>query len=143
MTLIPGAHSDIRVDTVVKNVVSVLVTPVTGKREYLFHPTYPHENREGGERMKITTKLLVAALLAVVALAGVVSIIQTSAYNGPSQDCVCDDGAQLRIQLRQGACDQCQGTDANGYQMRSRVMAQQGDQTGNAHRYCYRHGSDE
>ena len=93
--------------------------------------------------MKTTTKLLVAALLTVVALAGAVSIIQTSAYNGPSQDGVCDDCTQLRTQLRQGACEQCQGADANAYRLRSRVMAQQGDQTGNAYRHCYRNGSDE
>ena len=93
--------------------------------------------------MRTNTKLLIAALLAVVTLAGAVSIIQTSAYNGPSQDDVCDDCTQLRTQLRQGTCTQCQDPDANAYQVRSRTMAQQGDQTGNAHQYCYRHESDE
>jgi hypothetical protein len=93
--------------------------------------------------MRTNTKLLIAALLAVVTLAGAVSIIQTSAYNGPSQDGVCDDCTQLRTQLRRGACEQCQHPDAEAYRLRSRVMAQQGDQTGNAHRHWYRHGSDE
>ena len=83
--------------------------------------------------MRTNTKLLVAALLAVVALAGAVSIIQTSAYNGASAN---------GDQLRQGTCEQCQGTDANAYQWRRRAMTQGGDQTGNTHRHCPRHGSD-
>ena len=93
--------------------------------------------------MRTNTKLLIAALLAVVTLAGAVSIIQTSAYNGSSQDGVCDDCTQLCTQLRQGECEQSQDADAEAYRLQSRTMAQQGDQTGNAHRYCYRHGSDE
>ena len=98
---------------------------------------YSRENREGGEMMRTITKLLVAALFAVVAFTSAVSIIQTTAYNGLSQNCEdCN-------QLRQGSGEQHQGNDANAYQWRNRVMEQYGDQTGNTNRHCYRHGSDE
>ena len=83
--------------------------------------------------MRTNTKLLVAALLAVVTFAGAVSIIQTSAYVG---------SAANGDQLRQGTCAQCQGTDANAYPSRRRAMTQCGEPTGNAYQHCHRHGSD-
>ena len=98
---------------------------------------YTCENREGGELMRTKTKLLVVALLAVVTLAGAVSIIQTTAYNGSSQNC--DDCNQLR----QGNYEQNRGTEANAHQWRNRGMMQHGEQTGNTNRHCHQHGSDE
>ena len=98
---------------------------------------YSCENREGGELMRTITKLLVAALFAVVAFTSAVSIIQTTAYNGLSQNCEdCN-------QLRQGNYEQYMGTEANADHFKNREMAQHGDQTGNTNRHCHRHGSDE